>query len=109
MDNKSDFLVSETIIKDTVDSINLLIPLYEDSIKSIRTVTTSLLDKSNWKGEARDEFYDTYTIVERYLTDDSKRVSSISEILDSFLKIYKAIDVEGLKKIKDTYDKVKEQ
>lgn len=105
MSNKADFTVSTEVIATTMDSINKLKPLYSQVISDIKKVSEELIDSSNWKGDARDEFKDTYRIVEHYLEDDSDKISSISDMLKGFKEIYDAVDVDTAKKLYDTVSK----
>ena len=102
MNNHSDFTVSTDVIVSTMESIKKLQPLYAQVIKDIKRVSEELIDTSNWKGEARDEFKDTYRIVEHYLEDDSDKVSSIIDMLQGFKDIYDAVDGDTAKKLVET-------
>ena len=102
MENRSDFLISTDVIVAAKESIDKLMPLYSETIEKIRSASEELIDKSNWVGDAREEFKATYRIIEHYLEDDSDRVSSISEMLEGFRKIYETLDVDSAKKVYDT-------
>lgn len=102
MNNHSDFTVSTDVIASTMESIKKLQPLYAQVIEDIKRVSEELIDTSNWKGEARDEFKDTYRIVEHYLEDDSNKISSIVDILQGFKDIYDAVDGDSAKKLIET-------
>lgn len=102
MSNKADFTVSTNVIVATMDAINKLKPLYSQVIADIKKVSEELIDTSNWKGDARDEFKDTYRIVEHYLEDDSEKISSISDMLKGFKDIYDAVDGDSAKKLYET-------
>ena len=95
MSNKADFTVSTDVIVATMDAINKLKPLYSQVIADIKKVSEELIDTSNWKGDARDEFKDTYRIVEHYLEDDS-------DMLKGFKDIYDAVDGDSAKKLYET-------
>ena len=86
----------------TMEAIKNLNPLYEKVISDIKSVSEELIDTSNWKGDARDEFKDTYRIVEHYLEDDSEKISSISDMLKGFKDIYDAVDGDSAKKLYET-------
>lgn len=102
MSNKSDFTVSTDVIADTMEAINNLEPLYSQVIADIKRVSEELIDTSNWKGAARNEFKDTYRIVEHYLEDDSDKISSIYDMLKGFKDIYDAVDGDSAKKLYNT-------
>lgn len=102
MSNKSDFTISTDVITETIDAINNLKPMHSQVIADIRQVSEELIDTSNWKGKARDEFKDTYRIVEHYLEDDSDKISSISDMLKGFKDIYEAVDGDSAKKLYET-------
>lgn len=102
MENRSDFTVDSSIFQEAVDALAKLAPQYKESVRRIRVATEALLDTSNWKGKARDEFKDTYRIVDHYLDDDSKQLSSITEIVQGFKDIYDALDVDTAKKLYET-------
>ena len=85
-----------------MEAIKNLNPLYEKVISDIKSVSEELIDTSNWKGDARDEFKDTYRIVEHYLEDDSEKISSISDMLKGFKDIYDAVDGDSAKKLYET-------
>lgn len=102
MENRSDFLVSTDVIAAAKESLDKLMPLYTETIAKIRSASEELIDKSNWVGEAREEFKATYRIIEHYLEDDSDRVSSIREMLEGFQEIYETLDVDSAKKVYDT-------
>ena len=99
MENKVDFVVSTDSITTAVEAVNKLKPLYTKVISDIKRVSEELIDTSNWKGEARDEFRDTYRIVEHYLEDDSEKISSIVEMLQGFKEIYETVDGDSAKKL----------
>lgn len=99
MNNHSDFTISTDVIASTMESIKKLQPLYAQVIRDIKKVSEELIDTSNWKGEARDEFKDTYRIVEHYLEDDSDKISSIADMLQGFKDIYEAVDGDAAKKL----------
>lgn len=105
MDNRADFTVDSSIFQEAIDALTRLMPRYQTSVSRIRNVTESLLDTSNWKGKARDEFKDTYYIVGHYLDDDTAQISSIKDIIQGFKDIYNALDVDLAK---DLHDKVTE-
>ena len=96
MDNKLDFTVSTDVIAETMEAVNNLKPLYSQVITDIKKASEELIDTSNWKGKARDEFKDTYRIIEHYLEDDEDKISSISDILKGFKEIYDAVDGDAV-------------
>ncbi len=102
MENRSDFLVSTDVIAAAKEAIDKLMPLYTEAIAKIRAASEELIDKSNWSGEAREEFKATYRIVDHYLEDDSDKVSSLSEMLEGFREIYDTLDVDSAKKVWNT-------
>ena len=102
MENRSDFLISTDVIVAAKEAIDKLMPLYTETIAKIRSASEELIDKSNWSGDAREEFKATYRIVEHYLEDDSDRVSSISEMLEGFQEIYETLDIDSAKKVYET-------
>lgn len=102
MSNKADYTVSTDVIETAMEAIKNLNPLYEKVISDIKSVSEELIDTSNWKGDARDEFKDTYRIVEHYLEDDSEKISSISDMLKGFKDIYDAVDGDSAKKLYKT-------
>lgn len=102
MDNKLDFTVSTDVIAETMEAVNNLKPLYSQVITDIKKASEELIDTSNWKGKARDEFKDTYRIIEHYLEDDEDKISSISDILKGFKEIYDAVDGDAAKKLYET-------
>jgi uncharacterized protein YukE len=83
-------------------------PQYQDSVERIQTATENLLDASNWKGKAHDEFRDTYRIVAHYLDDDTTQISSIADILQGFKDIYDALDVNLASDLYNSVDKAVE-
>ena len=104
MSNSADFVVTNSVIDEAAEAVTKLGPMYVQEIAKVKKASEELIDRSNWKGKARDEFKDTYRIVEHYLEDDSDRISSIGEILKGFRDIYEAIDAESMKKL---YEEVK--
>lgn len=99
MSNKADFQVSVDVIADTIAQVEKLKPLYDKAIANIKSASEELIDTANWKGKARDEWKDTYRIVEHYLEDDSDKISSISDILSGFKEIYETVDGDSAKKL----------
>lgn len=102
MANTDDFVVSSAALAEAQAAMNDIIPLYPEVISKIKTASENLIDKSNWSGAARDEFKATYRIVEHYLTDDSDRISSLSEIIEGFQEIYDTLDIDSAKKVYET-------
>ena len=101
MENRSDFTVDASVFQEAIDGLAQLMPQYQAAISRIRTATGPLLDTKNWKGKSRDEFKDTYYIVEHYLDDDSTQLSSIKDMVQGFKDIYDALDVDTAKKVYD--------
>lgn len=101
MENRADFTVDSSIFREAIEALTKLMPQYQASVSRIRTATEPLLDTTNWKGKARDEFKDTYRIVDHYLNDDSTQISSIKDIVQGFKDIYDALDVDTAKKLYD--------
>lgn len=102
MENRSDFTVDGSVFQEAVDSIEKLMPQYREAVERIRKVTEPLIDGTNWRGKARDEFKDTFRIVDHYLTDDTDQISSIADALRGFKEIYETLDVDSAKKVYDT-------
>lgn len=101
--NRSDFTIDKSIFLEAMEAIGKVVSQHVEAVKSIREVSEQLIDSSAWKGKARDEFKDTYRIVEHYLDDDASEISSIGEILQGFQDIYEALDVETAKKLYDAF------
>ena len=105
MDNNKDFTIEITSIDEAVDAITSLKPAYDDAIKKIKDASEKLISDTNWKGKARDEFRDTYRIVEHYFEDDSDKLSSMGDIVKGFSDIYKQLDIDSAKKLADMVEK----
>lgn len=98
---REDFTVNTCVIETASSSLSRIPTLYSDSIAKIQKITEQLLDKQNWKGKARDEFRDTYRIVERELEDDQEQISSMGEMLKAFQDIYDTIDTDSAKQLRE--------
>lgn len=105
MSNRGDFTVKLSVITEAIDAISKVQPLYEQAVDNIKAASEPLLDQDNWKGRARQEFKDTYRIVEHYLNDDREEISSIQDILQGFKDIYQAVDTSDAKKIYEAVTK----
>lgn len=95
MANRSDFTIDASVLQQAEDALRDIPQKYGEAIEAIREVSEALLEKSNWKGKTRDEFHDTYRIVERYLEDDQKQLEGIADILSGFRDIYESTDLEA--------------
>ena len=102
MVDNSDFVVSYDVIAAAKEAIDNLLPKHNNIVTNIKNASEMLIDSENWKGEARDEFKDTYRIVEHCLEFDNDSLSSISEILESFMKIYDELDIDSAGQLVDT-------
>ena len=106
MGNRSDFTIDYSVLEEACEAIKSVPEKYQEAIQNIKKVTEPLLDKSNWRGEARDEFKDTYRIVEHYLEDDQRRAGNIIELISGFMDIYDALDIDTAKDLVDNTGKV---
>lgn len=101
MDNNKDFTIEITSIDEAVEALNALKPAYDDAIKKIKEASEKLISDTNWKGKAKNEFRDTYRIIEHYFEDDSDKLSSMGDIIKGFSDIYKQMDIDSAKKLAD--------
>jgi len=101
MPNLQNFTINDATLQEAITALQAIPQKYSDALAAIKAATEPLLEKENWKGEARDEFKATYRILEHYLEDDQERTSNIVDILIGFRDIYKASDVETAKKLVD--------
>lgn len=115
MSNRSDFTIDSSVLQEAIDALKNVPQKYEDAINEIKKVTEALLEKEKWKGKTRDEFKETYRVVEHYLDDDMQRAGDIGDILAGFLDIYETADVDTaislvdkVGKVKDAHDKAVE-
>ncbi len=106
MTNRPDFTIDAAVLQEAVEALQSIPQKYETAIKAIKEVTNSLIETSNWKGKTRDEFRDTYRIVEHYLDDDQQQMGDIIEILKGFQNIYEAADIDTAKELVDKTGKV---
>ncbi len=106
MGNRTDFVVDYSVLEEACRAIESVPHKYQEAIQNIKKVTETLLDNSNWKGAARDEFKNTYRIVEHYLEDDQQRVGNIIELINGFMDIYEALDIDTAKDIVEGTAKV---
>lgn len=99
MGNRSDFLISEDTLEEAVEAFKAIPPLYEEQVSRVEKASAELVSTENWKGPARDEFYETYLIVQHELECDSKQISSIVDIVSGFKELYTAADKDSAAKI----------
>ena len=99
MPNKDNFTIDSAALQEAVTALKDIPQKYRDALDAIQKATEPLLEKENWSGNAREEFKDTYRIVEHYLEDDLERTSNIVDIINGFKEIYEAADDETAKKM----------
>lgn len=79
-----------------------LISVYETfrhAVENIEVSSEKLFNRENWRGEARDEFYDTYTIIRHNLRADEQQISSLSEIILGIKDVYVETDLDTAKQL----------
>ena len=99
MSNRSDFVISSPSLEKAEEMIRGIVPLFSEQVEIIKKASEELVDTENWKGKARDEFHDTYLIVEHYLHCDKEQMSSILDIITGFKDIYEAVDADSAVKL----------
>ena len=106
MSNRQDFTVNTAVLQEAIEALSDLPQKYNSAIAEIKRVSEALLQRKNWKGDTREEFKDTYRIVERYLEDDEQRLTDIVDVLKGFEEIYEDLDTEALKDIYENAQKI---
>lgn len=99
MDENSGFVVKTDAMKAAEAALLSVYQTFRQAVENIETSSEKLFNRENWRGEARDEFYDTYTIIRHNLKADEQQMSSLSEIILGIKDIYMETDLNTAKEL----------
>lgn len=99
MDEKSNFVIKTEAMKAAEVALVSVYETFRNAVENIEESSEKLFNRENWRGEARDEFYDTYTIIRHNLKADEQQMSSLSEIILGIKDIYVTTDLDTAKQL----------
>ena len=102
MQSDGQFLIRAEVMETTSTALSEVITTFRDAVAKIEEASEKLFDGDNWRGEARNEFYNTYVIIQHNLQIDEQQVSSLSEIIKGIKDVYDATDFDTAKQIIST-------
>ena len=94
-----DFVIKTEAMKAAEAALVSVYKTFRNAVENIETSSEKLFNRENWRGEARDEFYDTYTIIRHNLKADEQQMSSLSEIILGIKDVYEATDLDTAKQL----------
>lgn len=97
MDENLDFVIKTEAMKAAEAALVSVYKTFRNAVENIETSSEKLFNRENWRGEARDEFYDTYTIIRHNLKADEQQISSLLEIILGTKDIYVETDLDTAK------------
>ena len=94
-----DFVIKTKAMEAAEAALASVYKTFRQAVENIEASSKQLFNREKWRGEARDEFYDTYTIVRHNLKADEQQMSSLSEIILGIKDIYVATDLDTAKQL----------
>ena len=99
MDKNSGFVIKTDAMEAAEAALVSVYKTFHQAVENIEASSEQLFNRENWRGEARDEFYDTYTIIRHNLKADEQQMSSLSEIILGIKDIYMETDLNTAKEL----------
>lgn len=97
-----DMVINTEIMKAARDGLYNVAKEFSDGFEQIKAASASLLEGEAWAGKGRNEFRNTYRIVENALLIDTKQLSSLGDIISGFIDVSEEIDLSAYKSFYDT-------
>lgn len=99
MDKNLNYVINTGAMEAAEAALVSVYKTFHQAVENIESSSEQLFNRENWCGEARDEFYDTYTIIQYNLKADEQQMSSLSEIILGIKDIYVATDLDTAKQL----------
>lgn len=99
MNKNLDFVIDTEAMEAAKAALLSVYKTFRHAVENIEASSEQLFNRENWRGEARDEFYDTYTIIRHNLKADEQQMSSLSEIILGIKDIYVETDLNTAKEL----------
>ena len=97
MDKNSNYVIDTRAMEVAKATLRSVYQTFSQAVENIERSSEKLFNRENWRGEARDEFYDTYTIIRHHLKADEQQISSLLEIILGIKDIYVETDLDTAK------------
>ena len=102
MQSDGQFHIRTEVMETASTALSEVITTFRDAVAKIEEASEKLFDGDNWRGEARNEFYNTYVIIQHNLQIDEQQVSSLAEIIKGIKDVYDATDIDTAKQLIST-------